>query len=235
MKSYKRLLLNLHLFINAYAMANTSNGAYIKIAAGLAQNRPLKSTIHTSKKPGKISAVLAGGIGYEINQCLRSDISFSTNVLHYYNKSMPQTCGSSRIETQTIKTYSILAQLYMSPNKESNPISPFIVFGCGAGYNKVANFRSASPDNSNSGRMYFGRNNWNFIWAIGGGIIFNELSRNYSAEIAVRYIDFGKIKVTRTFQRVTAKPSNSQPKHRPGFYTPKLSAYQVTAAVNIYL
>ena len=235
MKNCKRLLLNLHLLINAYAVANTSNSAYLKIAAGLAQSRPLKSNLHTSKKPGKITAVLASGIGYEINQCFRSDISFSTNVLHYYKKSTPGSDLSTRIDTQTIKTYSILAQLYVSPDKIFSPILPFIVFGCGAGYNKVGNFKSASASNSNAAHMYFGRNNLNFIWSIGGGVIFNDLSKNYSAEIALRYIDFGKIKVTRARQSLVVSPFGRSTKPKPGFYTPRLSAYQVTAAVNIYL
>lgn len=232
MKNYKRLLLNLHLFINAYAMANAPNGAYIKIAAGLAQNQSLKSTIHLSKKPGRITSILSGGIGYEVNQCLRGDVSFSTSVLRYYRK---YSYTAARIDTQTIKTYSVLAQLYINPDKTFISASPFIVFGCGLGYNKVANFKSASALKPNLGHIYFGRNNLNFIWTIGGGVIFNELSRNYSAEMSLRYIDFGKIKVTRARQSLVASPSNTSTNPKPGFYTSKLSAYQVAAAVNIYL
>jgi opacity protein-like surface antigen len=226
MRTFFYLALMLPALMGAnHCKARPLNDLYLKLSGGFIQYNKVQSANSSTYRTGQLNKArptFEGGIGCDINEYVSAEALVHMSTLHYSKKStLPNVGGSAVImySAQKIKTLAATANICVNPARSYSLVTPFLAFGCGVGYNKASDLKNSFEE------TWRGHSNKNFIWTAGGGVMFNGLSRNYVCEIGYKYLDLGKIKVDQN--ESTDLPTKAQ--------TPKLSAHQITASVNMYL
>ncbi len=185
------------------------------MSGGFIQYNKVQSASSVMYEAGQFNAARSAfeaGLGHDISKYLRIEALVHRSTLHYANKKW-----NGR---QKITTLAATANVCVSPDLDQYQFTPFLTLGCGIGYNDASDWKSTTYLFT-----YRGHKKRNFIWSAGGGLMFHGISRNYSCEIAYKYLSLGKIKVD--------KDANIAPP--VGFQKVTLGGQQLTASVSIYL
>lgn len=150
------------------------------------------------------------GLGYKINDIIRTDINFiHTNIK--YAASDPTVTSLQ----QKIQTNGILMNYYASiPTKYF--IVPFLTAGIGYSNNKSHSLVDVENDIS-----YPGSTTNNFIWNVGAGATF-AIHKKLNIDLSYKYLDWGRI-VTKNYSNPL--PGASQ----------KINSHNIAAGIVIYL
>jgi opacity protein-like surface antigen len=130
------------------------------------------------------------GVGYEINNWLRLDAtatyrnSMQVNAHGFFGPALGDDYQGF------MKSWVFLANAYVDLGTW-NCITPFIGAGVGTAYNQMADLRDTGIGTTGAG---FGRNstNWSLAYAFYAGIDY-AVTRNFSVELAYRYLNYGSV------------------------------------------
>jgi opacity protein-like surface antigen len=150
---------------------------------------------HTSIKD---SAILGGGIGYQVNNYLRTDLTFDYLTKSDFKGSTNGVCGDgigdpfvacSSSDKASMSAYSLMANVYVDLGTYSY-FTPYVGAGIGGSYVKWNNLRNTICDNPYSPGCgtteHNGKGDWRFSYALMAGTSI-DVTCNLKADIGYRY------------------------------------------------
>jgi opacity protein-like surface antigen len=136
---------------------------------------------------------IGGGIGYELNNWLRFDVTGEYRSKAQLNAFGEYTFGGGVFGDQyqgTLKSVVVLANAYVDLGTWWC-LTPFIGAGVGGAYNSINDLTDIGIFTSGAG---IGPNvsSWSPAWAIHAGVDYN-VSPNLKLEVAYRYLNYGSV------------------------------------------
>lgn len=175
----------LFLFPNSESEAHVSflaERAYLSLGFGEFQCEGFKDTEGGYvKKNLKAAHVFYVGAGYRFSDHIRSDINFQYSKLNY-----KVSRGRVHLE-QRIRILSGMLNAYYDLYLDDFTC-PYVTIGIGVSNNNPGKLRFTTIKEE-----FKGKRRTNLAWNVGGGILLNTISKDYSIDIGYRYVDFGKI------------------------------------------
>lgn len=143
------------------------------------------------------------GIGYELNNWLRFDVTgeyrskAAVNFFGTYHQlaGTPPTLGTFGDQYQGfLRSAVFLANAYVDLGTW-DCLTPFIGVGIGGAWNQFADLTDTSIATATGGAgSGIGRNSsqFNFAWALHAGLAYN-VTRSFTVELAYRYLNYGSV------------------------------------------
>jgi opacity protein-like surface antigen len=133
------------------------------------------------------------GIGYEVNNWLRFDVTGEYRTKSSVNSFGTYTFGGGTfVDTYQgfLKSTVFLANGYIDLGTW-DCLTPFVGAGVGVAYNTLDDFVDIGVPSAGSG---IGRDssNFNFAWALHAGVSY-AVTQNFSVELAYRYLNYGSV------------------------------------------
>ena len=182
------------LFISDSAIA-LSEKVYVRGDIGLAIPNKVDSDQQFYKDSGnakfKSTTMFSAGLGYKINNKLRTDLSYNYLNLKYSvsNKPSPKNPNATPKYKQDIKVQAIMASLFYDISTYQN-MTPFL--GLGIGYSNI-NPKDGSMTTKAAEIIFESKKSQNLTYAFMAGVAFN-INKNLDVDFGYRYQDFGKNK-----------------------------------------
>jgi opacity protein-like surface antigen len=157
-----------------------------------------------SARVGEGSALASIGIGYQFNEYIRTDITF-THIPKFTYRSL-SSGESSRLKNISYNVTQDFQYTYAMINGYAdiltwNNLSPYVMAGAGIAlaksqqYNHQHTFAYGiedSPTTTHSSHKN-GQSNYQYAWQIGAGAAYH-LTTNLALDLNYRFIDLGKVK-----------------------------------------
>lgn len=157
------------------------------------------------------------GVGYIINDTWRGDLIFGYKKFKYR-----ATETGFAANSQEIKSYTGLFNVYFEPLRIKETFTPYIVGGVGGGINDSSNLLSKNLV-TNQIDSFSGSKHKNLIWSVGVGIRF-ILDNRFNLDISYKYTDLGKVK-TKEIPNITNDIPSTQ----------KIKSHEILGGVIIFL
>lgn len=136
------------------------------------------------------SFLVGVGVGYQVNDWFRTDVTFDYRVessLYGIARCTAVGCAGFSEEKTSIESYTVLWNAYLEYEVLTG-LRPYIGGGIGAAYVNVGDHFGVNPDGSSTP---FGSNGeWNFAWALMAGVSL-DVSENAAIDANYRYVNLG--------------------------------------------
>jgi opacity protein-like surface antigen len=150
---------------------------YVKLGAGAMFYEKFKHTYSGYiKKAPKTTPAYNIGIGYRINDSVRTDLNFQYAEVRY----------KADYLRQAIKTKAAFVNGYYDINSYKMAV-PYLTAGLGIGSNNAGYLKTDGE------ALCKGRNKTNFVWNIGAGAMF-KANNNFALDIGYKYMNLGHTK-----------------------------------------
>lgn len=142
----------------------------------------------------KDSFWVGGGVGYQVNSYLRTDLTFDYMLKSDFNGSTTGGCGVAVACTSTdlaaMKAYTLMANAYVDLGTYAY-FTPYIGGGIGGSYVKWDNLRNTScetgdPSNCDPTVEHEGRGSWRFAYQLMAGASI-DVTCNVKADLGYRF------------------------------------------------
>lgn len=171
--------------------AMSSDEFYMRAGAGvLLSDKKLSGGEYNNKL--KSAASYNVGVGYKINDEIRTDLNLSYRKMNYKSNIGDEL--DSTAQKQSIKNCTIMLNGYYNFINATD-FTPYVTAGIGISKNNPSAFKdySTNPNNPSS-NIYEGKKSVNFSWDVGFGSKY-MLNDNLDLDLTYRYLDLGKIKL----------------------------------------
>ena len=163
---------------SAVAMGNDFYGRF-DVGYMISAKKFSNGNAYNQGKKSKHAPVYNVGVGYKFSDDVRSEFTLSYRDFKYED--------SGTTSKQKIKNYTLFVNGFYDFKNDST-FTPYVTAGVGYAHNKAGSL----VDSSNT---YAGKKNGSFAWNVGFGSKFN-LNQNFDIDLAYRYADLGKVKLT---------------------------------------
>ncbi|MBM7050181.1 MULTISPECIES: outer membrane protein [Rhizobium] len=146
------------------------------------------------------NVTLGGGVGYQINNYLRTDVTLDYLFKSDFKGSTKGDCGgcgpdfssvpATSRDVASLTAYSLLANAYVDLGTYG-AFTPYVGGGLGGTYVKWSNLKNtscsdANPDSCDSSVTHNGRGSWRFTYALMAGTSI-DLTCNLKADVGYRF------------------------------------------------
>lgn len=142
------------------------------------------------------SAMLGVGVGYQVTNYLRTDLTFDHTFKSDFKGSTTGTCnpGAGSVactssDISSMRAYSLMANAYVDLGTYAS-ITPYVGAGIGGAYVKWDNLKNTACANNGSGCTptdeHGGQADWRFAYALMAGASY-DLTCNLKADAGYRY------------------------------------------------
>ncbi|MDR6816896.1 opacity protein-like surface antigen [Neorhizobium sp. 2083] len=136
---------------------------------------------------------LGGGVGYQINSYLRTDVTLDYMFDSKFRGSTHGSCGAGPVCTSTdlaaLHAYSLMANAYVDLGTYGY-FTPYVGAGIGGTYVKWSNLRNTSCDDAGAGCdaevSHGGEKSWRFTYALMAGASI-DITCNVKADVGYRF------------------------------------------------
>ncbi len=141
----------------------------------------------------KDSFVVGGGVGYQVNSYLRTDLTFDYLSKADFRGSTRGTCGANvpctSNDLAAMRAYSLMANAYVDLGTYGG-VTPYVGAGIGGTYVKWDKLRNTACENG-TGNCYptdehGGKGSWRFTYALMAGASY-DITCNLKADAGYRY------------------------------------------------
>lgn len=186
-----------------------SNGWYLRGDIGYAYNKSRGAEFYqgpftaglTDFRSTKLKGGFMGGVGvgYQINNHFRTDLTFDYMAKSNFRGSTFGSCGvaGSCVSTDlsSLRAYTLMANAYVDLATFGR-FTPYVGAGIGGSYVKWANLRNTScevgdPSNCDPTFTHGGKGGWRFAYALMAGASIN-VTCNLKADVGYRFRQIGK-------------------------------------------
>ncbi|KPF46371.1 outer membrane beta-barrel protein [Rhizobium sp. G187] len=142
----------------------------------------------------KDSFSVGGGVGYQVNRYLRTDLTFDYMAKADFNGSTTGSCGVAVACTSTdvaaMRAYSLMANAYLDLGSYAY-FTPYVGAGVGGSYvkwDKLNNTscETADPTNCDPTEEHSGRGSWRFAYQLMAGASI-DVTCNVKADVGYRF------------------------------------------------
>jgi opacity protein-like surface antigen len=144
----------------------------------------------------KDSAILSGGVGYQINNYLRTDLTFDYLTKSKFNGGTVGICTDTVCTSDdrtSMQAYSLMANAYVDLGTYGY-VTPYVGAGIGGAYVKWNNLRNTICDDPYSDGCYStthgGKGSWRFSYALMAGASI-DITCALKADIGYKYQHIG--------------------------------------------
>lgn len=149
---------------------------------------PALETVHSSSTSMKDSFLVGAGVGYQINNYLRTDLTFDYMAKSNFRGTGPAAGGGTDDFRTSVRAYSLLANAYVDLGTYGR-FTPYLGAGIGGAYVKWDNLKLA---NSCGGAdcEWGGEGDWRFAYALMAGASI-DVTCNLKADVGYRFRQIG--------------------------------------------
>lgn len=144
----------------------------------------------------KDSAVIGGGVGYQINNYLRTDLTFDTLTRSKFDGGTSGYCGTTPCtsdDRDAMRAYSLMANAYVDLGTYGY-VTPYVGAGIGGAYVKWDKLRNTICDDPSSDGCYTtehgGKGSWRFAYSLMAGATI-DVTCNLKADVGYRFRHIG--------------------------------------------
>jgi opacity protein-like surface antigen len=166
-----------HKEVHIKTTTQARNNIYIKAGAGAMFYEKFKAIeFGYFKKAPKTTPAYNIGIGYRINDSVRTDLNLQYAGVRY----------KANYLRQNIKTTAAFVNGYYDINSNKH-IVPYLTLGIGVGNNRAGYLKTDEEP------LRKGRDITNFVWNLGAGAMF-KANKNFALDLGYKYMDLGHTK-----------------------------------------
>lgn len=168
-----------------YHLTEFLGGDYITYGCPAACTPPGTNSFASGSFKGALS--LGGGIGYQINRYLRTDLTADYFFKSGFRGSTNGTCGAPPVPCTSVDESSYTAWLLLANAYAElgtyHGVTPYVGAGIGGAHISWANLRNTIPGGT---FVHKGESDWRFAWALMAGASYC-LTDNLKADLGYRF------------------------------------------------